>query len=83
MFYALQWYSLSCHQHRPPDSTVGEYDIHQSMIGGTNILEVEEHQTIIGISLVQHECCLGRIEGIHYYLVVPRIGIYKAQRIVD
>lgn len=58
---------------------VGEDNIHESQVSGANVLEVEDHDNVLVVSMIQHEGNPGRLQEIHMNLVVPLICIHESQ----
>lgn len=39
---------------------MGEHNVHESLVGGTNILEAEGYDIVVVVIMIQHKQCLGR-----------------------
>lgn len=50
---------------------VGEHTIHESLVGGTNILKADEHDIVVVVIVFQHEGSIWGIKGIRMKLVIP------------
>lgn len=61
---------------------MGEHDVHESMVGGINVLKVEGHDIVILVVVIPDEDFFGGVHGIRLSLFISRVCIHQAQHVV-
>lgn len=61
---------------------MGEFNVHESLVCCAIIIKVEGHDTIVIVAMIQHKAFFGSVQRVHTNLIIPRICIHEAQRVV-
>lgn len=69
-FNSLHYYFVNIDFHIQ-SNLVGEYDIHDSLVGGTIILEVKRHDIVVVVVMIRHQGGFWGVKGIHLNLFIP------------
>lgn len=50
---------------------MGEHNVHESLIGGANIVTVKVHNIVVIVVLIRYKGCFESVQRVHVNLVIP------------